>query len=524
MRWLIALSLLAAALQAGSDVDAEAKEAYEKALRLQKHKKWIAAKHAFERLIEKYPDSEYVPDAAIRSGDNAYLGTTVLRQSGPPERRIDVAVMGDGFPVDASSQRKQEKWANLCLDVLWNEASFSEYRDYFNVYFVRLASLEEGVDPSLSPEERAKIEERNRHRSRKKKTDFNTALDAKAAGPQGQVMCNPGLVYKWLEIADKDVPGCGDDRFVIAFAQFGRLGMGGGGIANVGRPDKSVTTHEFGHAFSRLLDEYTGNPNPPQGAWARTIRAANASTTDDPEQVPWAHMLKKHVKGVGIYEGGATFNKGVWRPARTCAMNAAGATAYCPVCREQTVLVIYEYVNPIDAAEPAPDKEVKAVAGDDTMIVVTPMQPRRHALEAEWFVAPLRVTTPNAAPADSAPPEASGGDGEEDDGMSIEELEEIARGAGVGPAERPMRFRGFGGSRARQNRSAYAEPPPGEPSKLGKKLRGKPHRFGFRAGKLPPGRYTVTVEVSDPTKWVIKDEKHLLKERMSWTVTVDAKE
>ena len=29
----------------------------------------------------------------------------------------------------------------------------------------------------------------------------------------------------------------------------GGLGMGGGGIANVGRPDKSVTTHEFGHAF-----------------------------------------------------------------------------------------------------------------------------------------------------------------------------------------------------------------------------------------------------------------------------------
>jgi hypothetical protein len=431
--------------------------------------------------------------------------------------------MGDGFPIDRSSQNKQEKWAGYCLDVLWNEDSFSEYRDYFNVYFVRLASLEEGVDPNLSPEERAKIEERNRNRSRKKKTDYNTALDAKAAGPQGQVMCDRGLVYKWLEIANRDVPGCGDDRLVIAFAQFGRLGMGGGGIANVGRPDKSVTTHEFGHAFSRLLDEYTGNPNPPQGAWARTIHAANASTTDDPEQVPWAHMLKKRMKGVGIYEGGATFNKGVWRPARTCAMNAAGATKFCPVCREQTILVIYEYVSPIDVAEPAPNSEVKAVEDDDTQIVVTPMQKRRHHLEAEWYVAPLQVTTPNAAPADPEPA-AGDDDGDGEDDMTLEELEEIARGAGAVREDRPMMFRGFGGQRAKQNRSEYAEPPRGETSKLGKRLRGKPRRFAFEVGKLPPGRYTVTVEVSDPTKWVVKDEKHLLKERMTWTVTVEAKE
>ena len=71
-------------------------------------------------------------------------------------------------------------------------------------------------------------------------------------------------------------------------------------------------------------------------------------------------MLKKKVKGVGIYEGGATFQKGVWRPARTCAMNIGG-NQYCPVCREQTLLVIYEYVSPIDEATPDPAKDVAAI-------------------------------------------------------------------------------------------------------------------------------------------------------------------
>jgi len=494
---VLSISLGAAAAQATEPVDPAA-ETYRKGLALQKSRKWIAARRAFRRLIKKWPDSEYVEQAAVRCGDNAYLGTVRLWTGGPPERRIDVAVMGDGFTIAGSDQAKEEKWAELCTEVLFHEKAYSEYRNYFNFYYVRLASLEEGVDPQLSPEERAKIEKRNRQRRRKKKIDFNTALDAKAAGPQGQVAMNRSLVYKWLEIANKDVPGCGDDRYVIAFAKFGRLGMGGGGIANVGRPDKSITTHEFGHAFVRLLDEYTGNPNPPPPGFARQLRAANASMTPDPDKVPWAHMLKAHVKGVGIYEGGATFNKGVWRPARTCAMNAAGATAYCPVCREAAILVIYEYVDPIDATEPARGGEVAAVQGDKTMILVTPMQPRRHSLKARWFVALLAPTT-------------QGGDG--DDYEPDPEPESAP----------PRQMFAFGGPRARMNRSEYDQPPKGKPSKLGKRIAGKPRRFAFFAGKLAPGRYTVTVEVRDPTPWVIQDKRHLLMQRASWTVTVAPK-
>ena len=64
------------------------------------------------------------------------------------------------------------------------------------------------------------------------------------------------LVFRWLSVASKDVPGVGDDALVVAFAQKGSLGMGGGGIAWVGRPDKSVTVHEVGHAFVGLLDEF----------------------------------------------------------------------------------------------------------------------------------------------------------------------------------------------------------------------------------------------------------------------------
>jgi hypothetical protein len=501
---LLLLGLLLGSVRAQDDAETdESTPAYEKALELIEKRKWRAAQIAFRKFIEKYPDSIHLEDAEYRSGKNCYMGVTRIYETGPPERRIDVSVMGDGFTIAPKDQALEEKWAKLCVDVLFNEKSFDEYRGYFNFYFVRLVSFEERVDPVYSDEELAKIEEKNKRRAKKKKTDYDTALDCKAAGPGGQVMANRGLVFKWLSVAAGDDPGCANDQQVIAFARFGVLGMAGGGVANVGRPDKSITVHEFGHSFSGLADEYQGNPNPPR--WQ--IRAPNAATTDDPEKVPWAHFLKARVKGVGIYEGGATFNKGVWRPARSCAMNAAGNNQFCPVCREQNVLTIYSYVDPIDAAAPDPTVPVAAVEGDDTELTVTVMRPRTRPLKVYWFVKPLEpgeeVVSPRSAPAPDERWRNPYGDG----------------------------MRGMAGYRAGRrgsgSRSHLDDPPAGELRKHGKAKkggRGKPKVHYLPVGKLPPGRYAVTAVVKDETPWVLKDLRHLLEEREVWTVLVEPKE
>ena len=507
MRRIVGILLVLTAWCAAQDETAE----YAKALRLQSKKKWVSAQKAFRRFLRDHPESPLAKGAANRSNDNCYLGTEMLWKGGPPANRVDLAVMGDGFTVDSASQRKQEKWAKLCIDVLWNEKGLSQYRSYFNVYFVRLGSLEEGVDPQLSPDQLRKIQEKNRGRSksRQKKTNFSTALEAKAAGPQGQVVMDRKLVYKWLDIADGDIKGAGDDRYVIAFAQFGKLGMGGGGIANVGRPDKSVTTHEFGHAFSRLRDEYANNPNAPRGMYAKTLNSPNSWVSDKepkPSEVPWAHWLKKRAKGVGIHEGGATFKKGVWRPARGCAMNAAGNNAFCPICREQTILVIYEHVSPIDDAQPAPSQEIEMTEGDKRFLTVVPMEPHKHKLNVDWYVVD-HVTTKSE---------------------HGEEFEEIQPAAPPQDPQRPRMMFTMGGKRAKQDRSMYNNAPSGKRvTKLAKRIRGKgrgdkrtPTRSVFPLAKLGVGTWRITAQVEDRTKFVLKDEMHLLQQRTTWTVTV----
>jgi hypothetical protein len=406
--------------------------------------------------------------------------------------------MGDGFTIDDDDQKLQHDWAKLCLDVLWSEYSYSEYKDYFNYYFVRLASLEEGVDPALSEDQKKKIEERNKSRTRKKKTEFSTALDCKEAGPQGQVLADRNLVYKFLKIASKDTPGCRDDKLVIAFARFGKLGMGGGGIANVGRPDKSVTVHEFGHSFVGLLDEYTNNPGKPFGP----IKAPNASMTDDRTKVPWAHFLKKHVPGVDVYKGGATYYEGVWRPSLNCAMNSAGHINYCPVCREAAILRIYSYVSPIDAYDPPTTQEVVVTANTDKFLGVTPMKPKSKALDVDWYVESLG--------AESRPPEP-------------EERPTGATGRGRDPF-RDMMFGPSGGDRGRDEAraAALAQPPAGAQTPLGTTRKGKDGRVEnvLPIGRFKPGVYRVTVTVADRNPFVFLDEKHLLEERKTWFVRV----
>ncbi len=481
--------------QGGASVD-ESTPLYLKGKELTRKGKWKEAQKTFRELLAKYPESCHRADAEARGGDNCYMGCVKIHESGPPSRRIDMTVMGDGFTIAPEDQKLEEEWAKACLDVLWSEAAYEEYKDYFNYYYVRLVSKDEGVDKIYTEEERLKLEEKNRRRAKKKKPEeFDTAIDCKAAGGQGQVVADRDLVYHWLNIADVEVPGCGDDGLVIAFARFGKLGMAGGGIANVGKPDESVTVHEVGHAFVQLLDEYANQPGPP----TFPVRAANV--TSDKNDVPWQHFLDAKTSGIGVIEGGGTYQKGVWRPAPTCAMNAAGARGYCAVCREATVLRIYNYVNPIDVVAPDPTLELKVVAGDDTQIEVVPMQPRTHDLQVEWFVERVPDSEPGPRPR------------EQTTGQTLDGIPGFGGYTGGD--------RGFG-----REGAMYEYPPLGELSEMGKVLkRDKKNgtRFVFPVGKLPPGRWTITAKVWDQSPWVLKDEQHLLEEREMWWVTVAPK-
>jgi len=54
-------------------------------------------------------------------------------------------------------------------------------------------------------------------------------------------------------IANAGLAAAGFGVIFVGIEQM-QLGMAGAGVANVGRPDKSITVHEFGHSFGGLSD------------------------------------------------------------------------------------------------------------------------------------------------------------------------------------------------------------------------------------------------------------------------------
>jgi len=491
---------------------------YVKGLKLQAKGKYMSARKYFWKLVDEFPDSPYAAEADDRSGPNAFLGFEAMGAHGPSERRIDVVLMGDGYTL--AKQRRYDKHCKGELQVLLREELYAVYQPYFNFWQFNLASEDKGVDEPIPPVPDEELQARLRKRRRKKKgpKQYNTALDCKAAGPQGQVWANPRRVWHYLQYLKAH------DSLAIVFAQMGRLGMGGMGIATTG--PRGVVVHEFGHAFLGLLDEYANNPGTPRGVFS----APNATT--DPDNPPWQHFLDAKYPGVGVYEGGATFKKGVWRPAPGCAMNSGGGSPYCPVCKEAGLLRIYERVSPIDRAWP-PEENVRLVAGtkEGREFRVMPMAPRGHHLKTKWFLGAAPQVTKQAQEEEYDP---------EDDLSGLDPFERRMRKlraerrkknnpGGRGTRRGPRLPIGYRPGMLRRARGTGGTPLP-----KGKELKSKTKRVKgvgrvalVTLPELPPGRHRLTVVVWDPAKpkgarrpWVLKDERGLLEDRHTWLIEI----
>ena len=129
-----------------------------------------------------------------------------------------------------------------------------------------------------------------------------------------------------------------------------QYGGGGGKYAVYAGGNQSsleIALHEVGHSFAALADEYDfGGPTTYSGG-----EPIQPNVTTDPTGAKWAHWLGYEQPGVGtigVYEGGLYSKFGIYRPSVNSKMNSLGQP-FDAVSREQFILRIYDYVDPIDA-------------------------------------------------------------------------------------------------------------------------------------------------------------------------------
>jgi hypothetical protein len=123
-----------------------------------------------------------------------------------------------------------------------------------------------------------------------------------------------------------------------------------------------VVAHEYGHGIGGLFDEYSDASRPfYTGQLGPIVNARNCTTILNPTTVSWSALIPNPNlivpvptifnagnmdanETVGLFEGCATFQRGLYRPVSECRMKS-NAPHFCPVCRAIMARSVERYLG-----------------------------------------------------------------------------------------------------------------------------------------------------------------------------------
>ncbi|MGA3282246.1 MAG: M64 family metallopeptidase [Smithella sp.] len=274
---------------------------------------------------------------------------TPLLSSGLPGTKFNMAVMGDGFAAGDDQNIYNNKVKDLLIHGVFNNDFFLSQKSAFNIYRVNLISQDSGVGTKTYDNNGNLISTVTK----------NTALG---------IYYNGDWDHCWLE----DGPNTGnlidnalnkwvpDYNIVLIFVNC----PGGGGCTINGRPTVPLgiawdtIAHELGHGIGGLGDEYcaqddthgvytgpepnkvniTINTNKATLKWKGYVDSITPIPTGIGKCVSYNQGTKPNDwddnQSVGLFEGGGTYNNGIYRPVIDCRMNS-NSPPFCPVCYAQ---------------------------------------------------------------------------------------------------------------------------------------------------------------------------------------------
>jgi len=305
-----------------------------------------------------------------------------LHQSGPVHNCVDYLVLGDGYTRDEMSDFRAdaEHWKKVILKT----APFDTYKHLINIRAIEVISQDSGID-----EPRENIWK-------------NTALSASYNS-----LDSPRYVLALDNKALRDIAAAAPYDFIYILVNSDRYGGGGiynlyaTGMTKVKNPDlqwhvEYMFTHEFGHSFAGLGDEYYSSSTSyldfyPRGTepWEPNVTALNQpdavkwkSFTEDntPIPTPWAKteydslesirrtwdrskpgyyekweklraaeqkvlQSTPYADKVGAFEGAGYSAEGLYRPSIDCRMFSLNMVPFDPVCQSAIRKVLQFYSN-----------------------------------------------------------------------------------------------------------------------------------------------------------------------------------
>lgn len=282
---------------------------------------------------------------------------------GLDSNRINLVYLSDGYTSPELPQFVADSKA--FNDHLFQTTPYKEYKAYFNVVAVQVPSPASGIkhansaadcpsgsvfQPSSDP---------NNY--------FGSHFDA--FGIHRLVVADS--IFKIQAVLAVNFPMF-DQVFLIANSPY--YGGSGGTWTTATKEKNSVeiATHEMGHSFAGLADEY----------WAGTQYAAekpNMTMQSNPELVKWKNWVG--ISSVGVYP--YAVDPSWYRPVRggQCKMEALNSP-FCPVCTEAIVERIHHLVRPIDSYAPVNTEIVTTNAAQSFKLSL--VKPNPNTLKVVW--------------------------------------------------------------------------------------------------------------------------------------------
>lgn len=282
--------------------------------------------------IKLNPDNYFI----VKDKQQKYP-TQKLHYSGNHNQKLDIVIIPDGY-----TETEMVKFYEDCkkfMDYFFDVEPFKTHKDKVNFWSVYAVSEESGTD----------IPGKNIWKNTVLNTHFYT-FDSERYLTTNDI--------KTLRDIAAYVPY--DQIYILV----NTAKYGGGGIYNyynLCSADHSqsgrVFTHEFGHAFTALADEYTYGFETAEEIYDLSVEPWQVNITSLTDfSKKWKDLTEKNTpiptpdtqkyeNKIGAFEGAGYVKKKMYRPAKDCKMRSNSTDEFCPVCYRTVLEMLMFYAD-----------------------------------------------------------------------------------------------------------------------------------------------------------------------------------
>jgi len=293
--------------------------------------------------------------------------TVPVLQNGTNDKRINIAVLGDGFTTAQLGSFVTS--AQNTVNYLFTKSPYTEYKNYFNAYAIKVVSAETGVKhPGTATDvSEPVIPVSNPNNYFGSSFDFGVhrCIYSNTTNKVGQVLAAnvPDFDIAYILGNSTEYGGCGG---TYAFA-------------SLNSSSNEIVVHELGHSFGKLADEYW---------FSGSGESPNKTQVSNPATIKWKNWIG--LNSIGVYP--YTESPSWFRPHQSCEMRYLNQQ-FCSVCKEAIIERIHSLVSPVDSFTPSNGSSVNA--NSNVTFTVTEVLPIPNTLVNSWTLngTPLASTS-----------------------------------------------------------------------------------------------------------------------------------